>query len=56
MNEHSPHEGERLTFRVSVCSKYNASLSKEENSFRVASGWEVEEVVWNLSEQRSFVI
>ena len=46
MNEHSPHEGERLTFRVSVCSKYNASLSKEENSFRVASGWEVEEVVW----------
>jgi len=47
MSRRSPTRGETLTFRVSVCSKYDASLSKEENSYRVASGWEVEEVSWD---------
>ena len=47
MSERSLPQGEELSFRVSVCKGYDASRSKEENSFRVASGWEVKEVPWN---------
>jgi len=46
MNKRSPHEGEQLTFRVSACKKYDPTLSKAENSFRVAAGWEIQEVPW----------
>ena len=46
MSRRSPHEGELLVFRVSICSGYDATRSKEENSYRVASGWEDHEIPW----------
>ena len=46
MSKHSSDQGESLTFRVSVCKNYDASRSKAENSYRVASGWEIQEVPW----------
>jgi len=47
MSRRSPAQGEALTFQISICRNYDTSLPKEENSYRVASGWEVEEVSWD---------
>jgi P4 family phage/plasmid primase-like protien len=46
MSERSLPRGEQPTFRVSVCKHYDASRPKAENSYRVASGWEVQDVTW----------
>ena len=47
MSRRSPQEGAPLVFRISICTEYDASRSKEENSYRVASGWEVKETLWD---------
>ena len=47
MSRRLPHEGEPLTIRVSICREYDASRSKDENSYRVASEWEVYEIPWD---------
>jgi P4 family phage/plasmid primase-like protien len=46
MSDRSLPGGEHLTFRISVCKNYDASLPKDENNRRVASGWELKEVPW----------
>jgi len=48
MSRHSPDQGEPLTFRISICKKYDASLPKDANHSRVASGWEAVEVPWTF--------
>lgn len=55
MNEHSPHEGERLTFRVSVNSNYDPKLPKDANHKRVASGWECVNESWNFESVHALV-
>ena len=55
MSRHSTAQVESLSFHVCVCSNYDASLSKEENSYRVASGWEVVEVPWTFKEVHRLV-
>lgn len=47
MSRRPPTQGEATTFQVSICRNYDASLPKEENRYRVASGWEAKEVSWD---------
>ena len=46
MDELAPPNRELLSFRVSVCKNYDASLPKDSNHARVSLGWEIQEVPW----------